>query len=42
MEGGRGGRLEETDRGREGEEEDYSEKRKKAFLCKANTIHAQF
>ena len=34
MEGGRGGRLEETDRGREGEEEDYSEKRKKPSYAK--------
>ena len=41
MEGGRGGRLEETDMEREGEEEDYNEERKKACLCQDNIIHTQ-
>ena len=37
MKGGRGGRLEEKDREREGGDGDYSEERKKAF----NNIHRQ-
>ena len=38
LEGGRGGRLDETYSEKEGGKGDYSEERKKAF----NTIHRQF